>query len=239
MNIKVPAKPRIQPPPNSHAGVTVFPLESLTSPCGRVTLEPLEERHLRDLYAVAHPASWTGTNGNTHPYFAGFPYGPFAAYDDWVDFVRRTFFEAGDTIMFAVYTTRAPDGTTAIPRTLVGKVGLIATSVENQRTEVGHVWYDTRYRGTFVNKAAVAAVLAWCFEGLGFSRVEWKCHSANEGSRRAAESLGFVYEGTFRKHMVVRHGFKRTTIYLAMTDDDWPSVKGKLWGRLGVSDAVE
>ncbi|ORZ31417.1 hypothetical protein BCR44DRAFT_1442280 [Catenaria anguillulae PL171] len=104
-------------------------------------------------------------------------------------------------------------------------LGFIATVPSHLRTEMGHVWYDTRYRGTF-----------WAFEELGFRRVEWKCDERNKASKGAAESLGFAYEGAFRKHMVVRDGFARTSLYFAMTDNDWrDSVKGKLWKRLGIA----
>jgi hypothetical protein len=40
-------------------------------------------------------------------------------------------------------------------------------------------------------------------------------------SRRAAERFGFVFEGVFRQHMVVKDR-NRDTAWYAMTDRDWP-----------------
>lgn len=43
-------------------------------------------------------------------------------------------------------------------------------------------------------------------DGLGLRRVLWRCHSANVASCRAAERIGFVYEGTVRWARVVQEG---------------------------------
>lgn len=51
-------------------------------------------------------------------------------------------------------------------------------------------------------------------------RVEWKTNGFNEGSKRAAVRLGFVYEGCFRKHMVVK-GRRRDTVWFSCLDDEW------------------
>ena len=47
--------------------------------------------------------------------------------------------------------------------------------------------------------------------------------SLNEPSRRAAARLGFVEEGRFRHHLVVR-GRNRDTDWFSVTDDDWYAV---------------
>ena len=59
-----------------------------------------------------------------------------------------------------------------------------------------------------------------CFEELGYLRVEWESNALNESSRRAAERLGFTFEGIMRKHKVVK-GKGRDTAWYGMTDDDW------------------
>ena len=60
-------------------------------------------------------------------------------------------------------------------------------------------------------------------EVLGYRRVEWKCDSLNERSRRAALRLGFRFEGIFRQHMIVK-GRNRDTAWFAMLDSDRKSV---------------
>jgi hypothetical protein len=40
--------------------------------------------------------------------------------------------------------------------------------------------------------------------GLGYRRVEWKCAARNKRSRRAAEHLGFTFEGVQDAHYIVK-----------------------------------
>jgi len=54
--------------------------------------------------------------------------------------------------------------------------------------------------------------------------MEWKCDAANGRSRRAAERLGFTFEGVFRQHMVVK-GRNRDTAWFSMLDREWPVVR--------------
>ena len=70
-------------------------------------------------------------------------------------------------------------------------------------------------------------MLREAFDVLGYRRVEWKCDSLNERSRRAALRLGFRFEGIFRQHMIVK-GRNRDTAWFAMLDSDWPDVKRRL-----------
>jgi hypothetical protein len=46
----------------------------------------------------------------------------------------------------------------------------------------------------------------------------------NAASRRAAERLGFTFEGVFRKHQIVK-GRNRDTAWYAITDDQWPAIR--------------
>ena len=62
------------------------------------------------------------------------------------------------------------------------------------------------------------------FDELGYRRLEWKCNALNARSRRAAERLGFTYEGIFRQHLVVK-GRNRDTAWFSMLDGEWPVAK--------------
>jgi hypothetical protein len=46
----------------------------------------------------------------------------------------------------------------------------------------------------------------------------------NARSRRAAERYGFTYEGTFRKHALVR-GRNRDTAWYSLLDREWPAAR--------------
>jgi RimJ/RimL family protein N-acetyltransferase len=92
---------------------------------------------------------------------------------------------------------------------------------EHRVLEVGFVvmapWAQRSIRSTEAQYLLARHV----FEDLGYRRYEWKCDDRNAASRAAAERLGFVYEGTFRAHMIVK-GENRDTAWFAMTDADWP-----------------
>lgn len=66
--------------------------------------------------------------------------------------------------------------------------------------------------------------MRYVFEDLGYRRYEWKCDSLNEPSRKAAERLGFTYEGTFRQALVYK-GRNRDTAWFALTEKEWPAVR--------------
>jgi hypothetical protein len=72
----------------------------------------------------------------------------------------------------------------------------------------------------------------YVFETLGYRRYEWKCDALNTASRRAARRYGFVYEGTFRQHMIAK-GRNRDVAWFSMLDSEWPARKRnfELWLR--------
>ena len=90
--------------------------------------------------------------------------------------------------------------------------------------ELGNIWYVPEAQRTQVNTEAVYLMLREAFEVLGYRRVEWKCDSLNERSRRAALRLGFGFEGVFRQHMIIK-GRNRDTAWYALLDADWPRVR--------------
>jgi hypothetical protein len=67
-------------------------------------------------------------------------------------------------------------------------------------------------------------MLTRVFDELGYRRCEWKCDSLNSASRRAAERLGFTFEGLFRQATVYR-GRNRDTAWYAVIDREWPALR--------------
>jgi RimJ/RimL family protein N-acetyltransferase len=91
--------------------------------------------------------------------------------------------------------------------------------------EIGHIWFGVSLQRTTAATEAIYLLAARAFDDLGYRRLEWKCNALNTASRRAAERFGFSFEGVFRKHQVVK-GRNRDTAWYAMTDDEWPAVRG-------------
>ncbi|MEM8768416.1 MAG: GNAT family protein, partial [Pseudomonadota bacterium] len=90
--------------------------------------------------------------------------------------------------------------------------------------EVGSIAYGPRLQRTPAATEAMFLMLQHAFEGLGYRRYEWKCDSLNEPSRRAAERLGFSYEGLFRQALVYK-GRNRDTAWYSIIDQDWPQIR--------------
>ena len=73
-------------------------------------------------------------------------------------------------------------------------------------------------------------MMKWVFEN-GFRRYEWKCNAENLRSRKAAQRLGFSYEGVFRQ-MSISKGKNRNTAWFAMIDNEWKKIKG--YSQIGI-----
>ena len=61
----------------------------------------------------------------------------------------------------------------------------------------------------------------------GGVRLQKVLAQAGVASRRAAERLGFRFEGIFRQAVVYK-GRNRDTAWFAMLDADWPQVKQRM-----------
>jgi len=88
--------------------------------------------------------------------------------------------------------------------------------------EIGNVNLSPALQGTQIATEAFSLMINWAFTS-GYRRVEWKCNALNAPSRRAAQRLGFSYEGVFRQHLV-QMGRNRDTAWFAMTDGDWAQI---------------
>lgn len=106
----------------------------------------------------------------------------------------------------------------------LGMCSLMRTDAANGVTEIGAILFAPDLQRTPASTEVTHLIARYVFDELGYRRLEWKCDSLNEPSRRAAARLGFTYEGRFRDHMVVR-GRTRDTDWFAMTAQDWPAIR--------------
>jgi len=140
------------------------------------------------------------------------PYGPFdtlAALRTWLDSVSTT----DDPLFYAILDDAgAPVGLASYLR-IFPDIGSI---------EVGHIHYSLALRRGRAATEAMYLMMRRAFDELGYRRYEWKCDDLNVPSRRAADRLGFVYEGTFRKHTIYK-GRSRDTAWYSIIDDEWPA----------------
>jgi RimJ/RimL family protein N-acetyltransferase len=165
--------------------------------------------------AARHAAGlWDATQGHDQIWTYMSAYGPFdswSSFSDWV--ATRTQLE--DPFSYAVLDRSG------------GAIG-IATLMEIRPAmrviEMGHIVYAPNLQRTPLATQAQFLLARYVFEVLGYRRYEWKCNALNAPSRRAAERLGFTFEGILRQHMVAK-GRNRDTAYYSMLDGEWPSRK--------------
>jgi RimJ/RimL family protein N-acetyltransferase len=156
---------------------------------------------------------WQGLRGDdgVWTYLA---YGPFAAeslFTAWLA-ERETL---NDPYSYAVLDR---DGRA------VGIATLMSIRPDMRVIEVGNILYSPVMQRTPLATETQYLLACYAFETLGYRRYEWKCDSLNAPSRRAARRYGFIFEGLFRQHMIVK-GRNRDTAWFSMIDSEWPRRK--------------
>lgn len=182
---------------------------------GRVVrLEPLEERHVDQLFAAtprdtfrlftAAPLAWTR--------------------EEFGAFIGRALAD-GTRRAFAV-VERASGA-------CVGSSSFLDIRPAHRGVEVGYTWYGAAARGTAVNPESKLLLLGHAFEVLGCERVQLKTDGRNTHSQRAIAKMGARFEGVLRRHIVMPDGFVRDTVMFSVVKAEWPEVKRGLEARLG------
>ena len=183
------------PPPRPQAGAME----------GRYArLEPLAAAHAEELHRAYAGAE------RLWDYL---PYGPhpdLAAQAEWV----AHWAGRDDPVFLAI---RGEDGRVG------GVASYLRIAPEAGSIEVGHINFGPGLQGTRAATEAMALMMAHVF-AAGYRRYEWKCDALNRPSRRAAERLGFSYEGVFRQAAVVK-GRNRDTAWYAAIDSHWPKLR--------------
>lgn len=113
----------------------------------------------------------------------------------------------------------------------VGYISLMRIDAINRVVEIGSIMFSPVLQSTTASTEIIYLLSKYVFETLTYRRFEWKCNNLNAPSKRSAERLGFKYEGTFRKHMVLK-GRNRDTAWFSIVDDEWEVVKRGFEGWL-------
>lgn len=119
-----------------------------------------------------------------------------------------------------------PDPDMAVPdpdMAAVGVASYLRITAAMGVIEVGHIHFSPLLQRTPAATEAMYLMMRRAFE-LGYRRYEWKCDALNAASRRAAERLGFSFEGIFRQAIVVK-GRNRDTAWYACIDSEWPALR--------------
>ena len=200
---KVDATPRPLPPRVAHRGAVV-------------DLEPLHVRHATELFRAAQ-----GQPGGHSWAYLG--YGPFAAEAAMRAPCRRHGHAP---------TTRWPGRcarTHRHRRWLADADGDLQPG--NAPIEIGNIWFSPRMQRHRAATEAMFLLMRHAMDDLGYRRLIWKCNALNMPSRRAAERLGFIYEGD-AAHIIVTKGRRRDTAWFSIIDEEWPARRDAIAGWL-------
>nr|WP_210348909.1 GNAT family protein [Aurantimonas marina] len=174
-----------------------------------VRVEPIvDARHFDALFAAF-------SKDRKSEIFDHLPYGPFADQAAFHRWAEATYL--ADNIRFHAILPSAAGRAE-------GVAALMRTDTANGVTEIGHICLSPSLQRSRAASEAFYLIMKRVFDELGYRRLEWKCDDRNQPSKRAAERLGFVHEGLFRQHMIVK-GRNRDTAWYAIIDQDWPRVR--------------
>jgi RimJ/RimL family protein N-acetyltransferase len=203
--------------------VTELPIGPLvdTTPCQlpprglklrgtHVELEPLHPRHAADLFRSAETGTARGDASWTY-----LSYGPFASETALEKFLGD-FSTKADHVAWAVRPVASGIAS--------GWLTLMNIEPSNAAIELGNIWLAPVMQRTRAATEAMFLPLKLVADDLGYRRLVWKCNALNAPSRRAAERLGFVFEGEHRANMVVK-GRSRDTAWFSILAGEWPRAR--------------
>lgn len=182
-----------------------------------VVLEPLHPRHTPELWQAAQGADDTWTYLSV---------GPFASQEA----MRRQVAEMGSQQDYMYWAIR-PIATGVAS----GWLAFLDIQPRHHSIELGGIWFSPRLQRTKAATEAIYLLLKLAADDLGYRRLVWKCNALNAPSKRAADRLGFTYEGQLRKHMITK-GHQRDTDYYSITDDEWPRCRDALLAWLDAAN---
>jgi len=172
-------------------------------------LEPIDvHHHSQDLFNAFQL-------DDNHHNWTYLPYGPFEQYEDfklWLESVSNN----DDPCFFSVIDLSSAKA--------VGVASYLRITPNVGVIEVGHIHFSPLMQGSALATEAMFLMMSNIFDCLGYRRYEWKCDSLNKPSCRAAQRLGFTYEGLFRQATLYKKR-NRDTAWYSILDTEWPKIK--------------
>lgn len=172
-------------------------------------LEPLDvERHATALYEAYSAAP----DGRDWTYMVAGPFDSAADYRAYAETAARS----ADPKHYAVIDLELGKP--------VGTLSLMRIDPANGAIEVGNVAFSPLLKQQPTSTEAQFLLMQYVFDDLGYRRYEWKCDSLNAPSRKAAQRLGFSFEGIFRQAVIYKQR-SRDTAWFSIIDAEWPALK--------------
>jgi len=119
-------------------------------------------------------------------------------------------------VLYSITLTNAPNDP-------CGLIGFINFRPAPRDIEIGPAVFGPALQRTIAATEALTLMLKRAFEECNCRRVGWECNALNLRSRRAAERVGFVFEGLWRQSDIVK-GRNRDTAWFSVLDREWDGV---------------
>lgn len=167
------------------------------------SLRPLAEADARAIYELQRGDSEAAT-------WAEMKVGPFPDVGAFADHVAEIVADPHRAFFVILDGSGAP----------LGWLCLMEAQPAHRVIELGYVLFTPPLRRTTLATEAFCLAIGHVFDGLGYQRLEWTCTAENLPSRKAAERLGFRFEGVHRRKLVLK-GAPRDIAMYAMLDGEW------------------
>lgn len=145
------------------------------------------------------------------------PYGPFHTLPEFRKWIIDLKHVEPDTQLYSILNNQQQP---------VGVAGYLRINPQHGVIEIGHLHFSKLLQRTPAATEAMFLMMRHAFDDLGYRRYEWKCHSFNEPSKKAALRFGFKFEGVFRQNFVIKQR-NRDTAWFSIIDSEWPDLKKK------------
>lgn len=177
-----------------------------------VRLEKLEPGRHGDALWRAYAAD---LDGRIWTYLGSGPFADRAAFDQWLSA------HAADATLISYALVERASGLA------LGVGSYLRIDPAMGSIEIGHLCFAPALARSTLSTEAHYLWMRHAFDALGYRRYEWKCDSLNGPSKRAAERLGFRFEGVHRQARVYK-GRNRDTAWYSILDGEWPPLRQAL-----------
>ena len=175
-----------------------------------VRLDPVSvARHAQSLFNSFHGLDPDGD------VWTWMPYGPFDDLDSFAAWLEGRE-KSRDPWFYAIIDRKSGEAR--------GMASYLRADPANGAIEIGHIWFAPGLQRTREATEAIYLLIRHAFDDLGVRRLEWKCDALNQPSRDAAKRFGFVFEGIFRQHYIIK-GRNRDTAWFSIIDKEWPKIR--------------
>jgi len=170
-------------------------------------LVPYEKAYAQDLYGA-----YAQDDGRMWAYLAYGPYDtPNALHESIEDWQNNKGLHT-----FVILKDEKP----------AGHASFMRYDLAHGSVEVGGVSFSPALQRSTAATEAMYLMMKHAFDH-GYRRYEWKCDQLNAPSSRAAQRLGFQFEGVFRNATIYR-GRRRDTAWYSVIIEDWPQTRVRL-----------